>query len=506
MNKITVGYKAISEKLDLKTLPHYRESYIALQGRGKAIIDHHPEIHIYPKAYALKNENDFFENLEFALKYDGINFEIIKAFFEKIEKNDIVHYIQKQPTGIYSRKIWYLYEFLMNDVLPLKDCQRLKYIDLLDPKIYFTGIPIKITRHAINNNLLGDNTFCPVVRRTETIEKYIQLNLDNKTRTLLEKYDPSLIARACSYFYTKETMSSYQIEREQPDKSRIFRFVKLLQQASTIESLSKTKLIELQNSIVDPRFIDTDYRYDQNYVGENINPYFQKIHYISPKPEDVTDLMNGLLRSLDRMFISDIHAVIIAAIISFGFVFIHPFGDGNGRIHRFLIHYILSKKGFTPTDMIFPVSSIMLKNMRDYDAILESFSKPLLSILTKYDLTEEGIMTVKQASKSYYQYIDFTMITEYLFSCINEAIFDDIEREIKFLVNYDKTKKAIQEIIDMPDNQIDLLIKFVTQNNGNLSSSKRNKFFSLLTDEEVAQVTRMINTCITTSHKTHDDR
>jgi hypothetical protein len=154
--------------------------------------------------------------------------------------------------------------------------------------------------------------------------------------------------------------------------------------------------------------------------------------------------------------------------------------------------------------MIFPVSSIMLKNRRDYDAILESFSKPLLFILTNYDLTEDGIMTVKQESKSYYQYIDFTMIAEYLFSCINEAIFDYIEREIKFLVNYDKTKKAIQEIIDMPDNQIDLLIKFVTQNNGSLSSSKRNKFFSLLTDEEVAQVTQMINAYITTSPKTHD--
>jgi hypothetical protein len=114
-------------------------------------------------------------------------------------------------------------------------------------------------------------------------------------------------------------------------------------------------------------------------------------------------------------------------------------------------------------------------------------------------------MTVKQESKSYYQYIDFTMIAEYLFSCINEAIFDDIERGIKFLVNYDKTKKAIQEIIDMPDNQIDLLIKFVTQNNGSLSSSKRNKFFSLLTDEEIAQVVQIINTYMTTSPKTHSD-
>ncbi|MDR3491836.1 MAG: Fic family protein [Gammaproteobacteria bacterium] len=296
-------------------------------------------------------------------------------------------------------------------------------------------------------------------------------------------------------------MSSYQIEKEQPDKIRVVRFINLLQQASTIESLSKEILIELQNIIVDPRFKNIDYRHNQNYVGENINPHFQKIHFISPKPGDIFDLMNGLLDSLNRMLSADINPVIIAAAISFGFVFIHPFEDGNGRIHRFLIHYILSKKDFTPKNMIFPISSIMLHNMHDYDSVLESFSKPLLSVLTKYDLTEEGIMTVQQDSKSYYQYIDFTFMTTYLFSCIKEAIYDHIEREIKFIVNYDKAKKAIQDLVDMPDNQIDLFIKCVIQNDGKLSSSKREKFFSLLTNKEIAQLIAVINDIMITPNE-----
>ncbi len=493
MNKMPVGYKAISEKLGLKNIPHYRESYIANHGRGKTIIDNHHEIHIYPKTYALKNENNLFEHLEFALKYDGMNLEIIKAFFEKTVKNNIVEYIQNQPTGVYSRKIWFLYEFLMQDQLPLQDCRQVKYADLLDSKKYFTCSAIKSTRHAINNNLLGNNLFCPFVRRTETIEKYINLHLDNKTKALLEKYDNRLITRACNYLYTKETMSSYQIEREQPDKNRITRFVNLLQQAHSIEMISKEKLIELQNVIVDSRFIDMDYRHRQNYVGETVNPYFQRIHYISPKPEDVPELMQGILDSSSRMLsTAELHAVIIAAAISFGFVYIHPFEDGNGRIHRFLIHYILSKKYFTPKDMIFPVSSVMLKNMRAYDATLESFSKPLLSVLTNYILTENGIMTVKQDSASYYQYIDFTAMTEYLFSCIEEAITNYIEREIKFLINYDNAKQSIQEVVDMPDNQIDLFIKFVMQNNGALSTNKRDQFFSLLTDNEIKQLTAIV--------------
>lgn len=496
-----VGYKAIVEKLGLETLPHYRESFIAQQGRGKTILDKYHEIHIYPKTYALKDESNLLENLEFALKYDGINLEIIKAFFEKIEKNKITEHIQKQPTGIYSRKIWFLYEFLMNDVLPLKDCQRIKHIDLLNPNVYFTSRGIKSSRHAINNNLLGNNTFCPFVRRTAFLDRCINLHFEKKAKEILDKYDPHVISRACNYLYTKETMSSYQIEKEQPDKSRVVRFINLLQRASTFDSLSKEQLIELQNVIVDSRFVNRDYRRDQNYVGENINPYFQKIHYVSPKPEDVPELMEGLLDSLNRMDVSNIHPVIMAAAISFGFVFIHPFEDGNGRIHRFIIHYILSRKGFTPRDMIFPISYVMLKDMHKYDAALEIFSKPLLTVLTKYNLTDNGVMTVQQDSKSYYQCIDYTFMAEYLFECIEEIIDKYIESEIKFLINYDEAKKSIQYTVDMPDNQIDLLIKLVIQNNGVLSSNKRNSLFPLLSDDEIQRITKIINEVMTDSDK-----
>src|SRR5437868_5433301 len=140
MNQKPIGYQAITETLGLNTVPHYRKSYILAQGRGKTIIDGNHEIHIYPKTYALKNEDDLLEHLEFALKYDGINLEIIKALFARIAEPMVVEYIQKQPTGIYSRKIWYLYEFLMDKQLALNDCRHVKYADLLDSKVYFTSL------------------------------------------------------------------------------------------------------------------------------------------------------------------------------------------------------------------------------------------------------------------------------------------------------------------------------------------------------------------------------
>ena len=69
--------------------------------------------------------------------------------------------------------------------------------------------------------------------------------------------------------------------------------------------------------------------------------------------------------------------VIYAATIAFGFVFIHPFMDGNGRIHRYLIHEVLANAGFTPRGIVLPVSAVILANLDKYTAVLESFSRPL---------------------------------------------------------------------------------------------------------------------------------
>ena len=45
------------------------------------------------------------------------------------------------------------------------------------------------------------------------------------------------------------------------------------------------------------------------------------------------------------------------------FLFIH-FRDGNGRLHRFLIHYALSQCGFTLKEVVFPVSVVILREPR----------------------------------------------------------------------------------------------------------------------------------------------
>ena len=49
-----------------------------------------------------------------------------------------------------------------------------------------------------------------------------------------------------------------------------------------------------------------------------------------------------------------------------------------GRIHRYLIHEVLAKAGFTPGGIVLPVSAAILANLAEYVEVLEEFSRPLL--------------------------------------------------------------------------------------------------------------------------------
>jgi len=81
---------------------------------------------------------------------------------------------------------------------------------------------------------------------------------------------------------------------------------------------------------------------------------------------------------------------------------------------------------------------------------------------------------------------------EALFRFIERTIDAELVEELAFLANYDRTKKAIQEIVDMSDRQIDLFIRVCLQNNGRLSARKRASSFDLLSNDEVARMEQAV--------------
>ena len=419
---------------------------------------------------------------------------MLATLFRVMPADNLLSYVRSRPTGKYARRLWFLYELLTDRRLPLDDLRQGNYVDLLDPEAYFTvASPRRARRQRVNDNLLGDHRFCPTVRRTGVLRDFEAADLPARCRRIASRYAPGLLKRALGYLYARETKSSFEIERVTPGSTRTERFVALLRLAEREDFCRKarTTLIELQNRIVDPRFRDADYRSTQNYVGETVAVGNERIHFVSPRPADLGALMEGLIAAHERMTAGGVPAVIHAAAIAYGFVFLHPFEDGNGRIHRFLIHNLLARRGFLPAGVMVPVSATMLKNPADYEASLEAFAGRLMP-LVEYALDAEGRLTVHNDTAVWYRYLDLTAQAEALFRFLDRAVDTELAAELAFLTRYDAARSAIREIADLPDRRIDLFIRFCRQNGGRLAARKRTGAFGALSDEEVASMERAV--------------
>jgi hypothetical protein len=491
---LPVGYSRLVAQFGLKVLSLPRLSFLTPKGGRREHNESGRRVVIFPAAYA--PGETVTDHLEFALKHEGLNLEVLAALFlrsgRRALETELTRFVRERPTGRYARQMWFLYEFLTGRQLPLKDVPMGNYVELLEPTAYYTAPGIRSRRHRVINNLLGTAEFCPTVRRTPVLAKFEARDLASVAVRIVEEFNEDTIRRAVSYLYTKETRSSFDIEGEKPSSSKTERYVAILRAVPGIEKITREELVRIQNETVDSRFADKDYRSDQVYVGEQLDLRRQKIHYIAPKPDDVRSMMNGLLAGIDRLHAPEIEPVVAAAVASFGFVFIHPFSDGNGRIHRLLIHYMLSRAGFTPNGLIFPVSAVMLARRAEYDNCLEIFSAPLMRLLD-YEEDDEGVVTVQGETAVYYRYFDATPMAEALYGWVERTIQEEFRSELEFVLRFREARRAIEEVVELPDRAANLFIKLCLSNGGKLSAARRKTHFSKLTEKETRGMERAVN-------------
>jgi Fic family protein len=352
--------------------------------------------------------------------------------------------------------------------------------------LHVTTAGTRIRRQRVIDNLLGNRDYCPTIRRTEVLAAAMARGLEAEAKKIVESCDPIILRRAVHYLFTKETKSSFAIEGEKPTSERTERFVRALAQAPQFDTSSKAAFVGLQNAIVDERYAQKDWRTGQNYVSETGRDYGEIVHFVCPKPEDVPFLMDGWMRMVARVESEKVDPVCAAVLTGFGFVFIHPFEDGNGRIHRFLIHHSLAKLGYTPQGIIFPVSAAMLRDLAKYDKALNAFSGKITSFI-EYRMDDAQRMTVLNETRSVYPYFDATTQAEYLYQCVAETIEKDLREEIGFVEKYDRALDGTKEIVDMPDKRASLLVRLIIQNKGKLAKNKRD-LFSEITDEELEKI------------------
>lgn len=475
------GYHALEREFRLQVLPHFVRSFISGSTTKEVTKNNRTDRFLRPEL-APKHDHPLIGHLEFALKREGLHLQLLKKLFDQEGPEPIKQYVQEKPTGQYSRRAWFLYEWLTGDRIDLPDAPHAPYVLLADPKLYYTVEGQKSPRHQVVNNLPGPPSCCPLVRRTPTLALASRRDLPTKAREILHGFDPTLLVRAIDYLFTKETKSSFLIERETPDQKRAARFVELLREPHTKRPLTKERLLELQNAIVDLKYQDADWRPEHNFVGSAVGNR-RTVDYVSPRHQDVPDLMEGLLEAHGRLVQSDVDPVVVAALVAFTFVYIHPFRDGNGRLHRFLIHDILSALGFTPTDAILPVSATILSNMPAYNAALEHISRPLVGCVP-YEFDSEGEIFVTGGTADLYRYLDLTVAAEYLYATLERTIQTDFLDELVFLRNLDDARARIKAKREFSDPDLNRLLTLMSQNGGKLSKNKREKYFPELGDED----------------------
>jgi len=426
-------------------------------------------------------------HLTFALKREGLDLLVLKRLFAATGPKPIEEIVNDQPTGSYARRIWFLYEWLSGVTLDLPDATRGSYTDALDPELQFAVAGARSPRHRVRNNLPGTPDFCPLVFRTPALEEAIDQDLAEHARDAVAPVPADILARAAAFLLLEDSKSSFAIEGEQPRQSRIARWGQAIGQAGATP-LDLGELLRLQRLVIgDARFVSLGLRTEGGFVGQHDRKTGAPIpDHISARHEDLPFLVEGLVAFTGESS-RELDPVVAAACAAFGFVYIHPFEDGNGRIHRFLIHHVLAERGFNPPGLVFPISSAILRHIDDYRTTLETHSRPILPLI-EWETTERGNIRVLNDTADFYRFFDATPHAEFLFRCVRETIEEDLPSETSLLQAYDSFTARVQEIVDMPGATTDLLFRFLRQNGGSLSKRAREHEFASLTDTEATAV------------------
>lgn len=426
-------------------------------------------------------------HLTFALKYEGLDLSLLKRLFLTTGPAPIEAIVRATPTGSYARRIWFLYEWLTGERLDLPDADAGRYVPVIDPELQWAGPEETASRYRVKNNLPGTKDFCPLVFRTEALTNFIGLDLARRAQDIVAAVPHDLLARTAAFLLLKDSRSSYAIEGERPPQDRIQRWGRAIGEAGR-QPLDREELLRLQRIVlVDARFTKLGFREEGGFVGEHDRESRMPLpDHISARPEDLPALIDGMI-GFDRGPAQHLDPVIAAAILAFGFVYIHPFEDGNGRIHRYLIHHILAERGFNPPGVVFPVSAAILDQIDRYRQVLESYSQRLLP-LVQWETTPDYNVRVTSDTGDFYRFFDATLHAEFLYGCVKRTIEHDLPDETAFLRRYDAFRQQVDSSIDLPERMTDLLFRFLHQNGGHLSQRAREKEFAALTDEEATRI------------------
>ena len=291
-----------------------------------------------------------------------------------------------------------------------------------------------------------------------------------------------MMDRAIQWAYLHETRDSFAIEKEQPSEEKSRRFVQLLRQAHEGRLLTEDYLVELQNSTVSNPFDKAvAFRHEQNHLHNGLRGA-AGVSYVPPAPALCQELMEELMAFANQP-VRDVDPLVAAAVTAFGFVFLHPFMDGNGRLSRFLIHQTLCHYGALENGLLLPVSVAMKHEEQAYLQALKTFSQPTREFWNVTWLDADHMAFDFIGHPSIYRYWDATRCVEFTLQMARRALEVEPREETEFLDRYDRAIKAVNQRYDVRGSDLSKLVMMCLDNGGKLSKHRRKQFQYSVADE-----------------------
>jgi hypothetical protein len=450
---------------------------------------------------AVRPQNKAAAHLAFALKHEGVHLETLSRLFAVLPAAELEEWIRAEPRGQYTGRAGFLYEGLSGRQLDVADRRTGNYVPVLDPERELTAAEmINNARWRVRDNLLGDSRFSPQVYLTSATHTALALDVGQRIAHLEGQFSRELVMRSAVWLTVKESRASFAIEHEENKLDRIQRFATVLEQRTgqSANPLDPNELEGLQREILGPNALHYGLRQSPIFVGQSDRFGRELVHYIAPPLEEVSSILAGLQALLKRT--QGLSSVARAALVSFGFVYLHPMVDGNGRISRFLINDILRRDGALPAPYIVPISAVLQRpNLRPltYDDALELFSRPLMQQYrdrwsfgpeqqaadgVRYNLHFEAYPDALHA----WRYPDLTRHVAFIADALDLTIEQEMRNEAQYLQQHGAARDRLKTIIEGPDPALDRIIRSVRESRGTISGKLR-KEHPLLERPEIAE-------------------
>ena len=428
-------------------------------------------------------------HLQFHLRHEVPHLEFLSRLFARTGPNFVQAWVNTEPTGQYSRRAAFLYEWLTGDTLSVPKRIGGNYRDAIDGSKLIAASPnriVKVSRWRINDNLPGTRYFCPMIAENEEVTTAASLDVPQLFQNLTDEFGEDLLQRAAVWMTLRESKASFAIEGEADRANRIERFADVMARRTGQGDvpLSDASLAQLQSEILGERSTLTQFGLRQSpvFVGETVR-YQNIVHYVAPPKEDLVNMLDGLRVFMERT--QGQSPVMRSAVAAFGFVYIHPLADGNGRVHRFLINDILRRDGAIPDPVILPVSAVITDDSgerRNYDRILDKISKPLMQEVREHitftakpiaypdGVTSNLEFSGNEEARPVWRYPNLSPHVIYLSSIIKRTLTEQMREQSRYLRSHVRARHALKEIIEMPDHQADRVLRSIDQNKGELSN------------------------------------